>query len=687
MNISGAVFLFTHLLALIGFFSLAGTGELHPASIAVFAFALLNSYAKGKYNWGFYLPGTLLNTLGVLVTVYVVLSSLFLGKELFDGIIILLVYIQVLKLLGKKEIRDSVLIYVLSFFQFIAGTVLTVDLSYGISFVLYVTVAVWAIIVLNLKRESEEAPEAVSKANGPRLISPMFLGATALISFVMFMFTALIFVSVPRLDIGFLNSKFLKAKQLRTGFSDHVELGQVGRIKRDVSPVMRVKILNAQRQSLPETMYWRGIALDEFDGRVWRVGDYGYYTLKSDANGLVRLKESRAVVVAQEILTEPIDSRVLFALDSPVAYKGLITGKVYSMNDSYMLPIRGALRLKYIAYSDLTEPSPKQLRKAGTHYPPYITNRYLQLPKLGERVKRLAEDLAVSENNPYDIAVTIKRYLLENLSYTLTLKEGEEVFPLEVFLFENREGHCEYFATAMVMLLRERGIPSRIVNGFIGGQWNEYGGFFLIRESDAHSWVEAYFPGQGWVKLDPTPGGAGNFYQGAAGFIASYIDYLRYRWSRYVVDFSQKDQISILSGIRDKIRWQKARAGNKFKLNVPIDKKLLLVLIIAGAAVWTFMARTGFGNFWSRGKGRAEGKATLIYRRALGILSKKGFKKPFHLTPLEFAERVRREGVDKYPTFSELTDKYLSLRFNGGGTDGDFDRLKGLLEGLKKDVE
>lgn len=130
---------------------------------------------------------------------------------------------------------------------------------------------------------------------------------------------------------------------------------------------------------------------------------------------------------------------------------------------------------------------------------------YLQLPPDGVGLKELASRITSHENNNYERAISIKGFILTNYKYKMTLRVSSGWYPLEEFLVNKEEGHCEYFATAMAVLLREVGVPSKIVNGFIGGEINEQGNSYLIRESDAYSWVEAYFPGYGWVSFDPTP--------------------------------------------------------------------------------------------------------------------------------------------------------------------------------------
>ncbi len=686
MRISHALSVFTHLIALIGFFAICVTGQVRPISISIFISSLVLSFINQRFQKQYYLSQRIVTTVAFLLLVYVLLSVVLFAVEVFGVILSFLIYTQVLKLLGRKDMRDFIQIYILSFFHFLSGTILTVDFSYGIAFIVYVSVALWAIMVFSMKKEAIEA----SSKDDPELVTPLFLSTTVIISFGIFMFTALIFVSIPRITSGFLVSSFVKPQVLKSGFSDEVKLGKVGEIKLDSSPVMRVKILNGDPESLPESIYWRGVALDDFDGTTWRISDADYKLYKNNKEGVIRVKEViSGKAVSQEIITEPLDTDILFAGSLPVGFQGVIGGRLEEVNDSYILSSRASYRLKYIAYSDLGTPSAKDLRNVNENYPISITKRYLQLPPLGERIRELAIEITRFDRSAYDKAVSIKRYLVTNMSYTRTLQRGTSEFPIEDFLFENREGHCEYFATAMVVLLREIGLPARIVNGFHGGEWNEYGKFFLVRESNAHSWVELYFPGQGWVLLDPTPASdSGLSATGNLFFLNSYFDHLRYRWSRYIVDFNQRDQILIFQGIRSNWTWQKSKLQNKvdFKFGA-LNNKWLIAFLALVLVAWTVYTRSDLKSFFSYTSKKPDEKASIIYKRALLLLSKKGFRKSDFITPREFARVLMMTRGRELQTFFEFTEKYMDLRFGGGDIKHELKELERLLGILKRETK
>src|SRR5262249_23025017 len=153
--------------------------------------------------------------------------------------------------------------------------------------------------------------------------------------------------------------------------------------------------------------------------------------------------------------------------------------------------------------------------------------------------------------DPYTAAQKLSRFLATRYRYELA-KPSTSQDPLEEFLFTRGSGNCEYFAAAMAVMLRTLDVPTRVVGGVPPGAWNPYGRYFMVRLSDAHAWVEAYFDGLGWVSFDPSPRGSGAFDQPSA--LALYIDAARMRWYRYVVNWSLQDQRLFASTVQRQAR-------------------------------------------------------------------------------------------------------------------------------------
>ncbi|MEW6145927.1 MAG: DUF3488 and transglutaminase-like domain-containing protein [Thermodesulfobacteriota bacterium] len=687
MRVSHALTIFTHLMALAGFLSISLTGAVGRPVIAVFSISLALSFYNERYGKGYYIGHGLSTALAFLLVLYAASGVFLLGVELFKAILEFLIFVQVLKLLGRKQMRDIIQIYALSFFQFVAGTVVTVSFSYSAAFVLYIAVAVCAIIVFEMRRGAIEAGSPGD--SDPGLVTPPFLGTAFVLSICILLTAALIFISVPRLRGSYFSSGFLRTGELRSGFSDEVRLGRVGEIKLDGSPVMMVRVLDREIADVPYPVYWRGVALEEFDGESWRSGSAGYSIYKPGPDGRVAVGGNAAGkkgdILEQEIITEPLDTDVLFSANFPLGFGSVPGGRVAAVNDSYSLRDRVSYRIKYYAVSDIGAPSPDELRNDDSAYPDGM-DAYLKLPPLGSRVKELTLEITSPESNAYDKALSIKRYLLANYSYTRTLEPGSRGFPIEDFLFAGKEGHCEYFATAMAVLLREAGIPSRVVNGFIGGSPNEHGNFFLVRESDAHSWVEAYFPEHGWVTFDPTPEGAVSPAPGLFPLVSSYVDYLRYRWSRYVIDFSEGDQMRLLNEARDKWSWKKKtlfvdRGGKSL-----FGYRAAAIIAVLVLCLWLASSGPGIKSRLRLRSKSSRDKASGIYRQALAYLSRKGFPKPESMTASEFSESLVKSGHPASSVMKLLTDKYLALRYGGSADEEGLRLLSGLLGRLRRNT-
>ena len=683
MRASTALILFTHAIALTGFIALLSAGTLGSITSLVFFLSIIFSFYHDYYTSRFYLNQRVSSLLSIFLLIVVLLRLAFFNEELFNGVLTFLIYTQILKLLGEKNVRDIIQIYILSFFQFLACSIITINAAYGAAFILYVVVSVWAIIILNLRKESKDS----ASNEDPKIVSPKFLIVTALVGLCVLSTTALLFVSLPRIRTGFFISSLVKPTILKTGFSDEVTLGQVGEILNYDSMVLRIRILDEEISNIPRPIYWRGIALDDFDGVHWRASYHDSKTIYNDEDGFTNFSTSPSRLITQEIMTEPIDTDVVFAASFPAGFKGLLGKRITEVNDSYILNSRNSLRFKYLAFSNLESPSVDDLRNDNMDYPQNIKLHYTQLPDISQEIYDLSRQITSDKTNSYDRVSSIQRYLQENMNYTRTLERGEAIFPLDDFLFKKKAGHCEYFATAMAVLLRAEGIPSRIVNGFLEGEWNDYGRFFTVKQSDAHSWVEVYFPSYGWIRFDPTTNKRStNAKRHPLYFILSHIDYLRFRWSRYIVDYSQKDQIELFKDLSAELQWQKTRFYNG-AINKIMSKWKFLIVILIISYILLSLLKNRLLSFPSRNRNVKRSKRVYtIYNKTLSLLSKYGFKKSGFSTHWEFANEVNLRGGEKYNTFKTITETYLEMRFGLESSKERINYLENLYSKLKKEI-
>jgi len=279
-------------------------------------------------------------------------------------------------------------------------------------------------------------------------------------------------------------------------FSDSVRLGQ--------GPNLSDRVVMTVRSE--RSRYWRAVAYDFYTGAGWRV------TEGDRVDKVVPPTSGREKLEATFEVEAP-HANLLFAPNEPVRadipyqFQG-------GLDRSYSTSFRALNRFQaagtYTVTSYISTASKATLRKATTVYPDALKQRYLQLPStLPQRVRDLAQRVAGPQPTPYDKAEAIESYLRERYRYTTNVKSppaGRD--PVDYFLFDLKEDFCEYFASAMVVMLREVGVPARLIEGFTAGAYDPGLDRYVVHEQNAHAWVEAYFPQYGWIEFEPTPSDA-----------------------------------------------------------------------------------------------------------------------------------------------------------------------------------
>ncbi len=313
-------------------------------------------------------------------------------------------------------------------------------------------------------------------------------------------------------------------------------------------------------------------------------------------------------------------------------------------------------------------------------FPPY-REACLRIPEELNKnaLLQLAREITRGAKNPYEQALAIESYLRRNYQYSLELADPGTKNPVEHFLFESRRGHCEYYATAMAMLLRALEIPCRVVNGYYSTEWNNLAGMFTVRQRDAHSWVEVFFDGYGWMTFDPTPPGAlqrpVNMNPILLAF-TRYYDALKMRWYRAVIDFSIQDQRLVAHGVfaavfaigdtlgslrfesgAGSITEELATAGNALVAGVAI----LFLLIVLVVILRRRLHRRSRGR---RGLHvRRSHEIPRFYAEILSALRRRGYIREPSETPLEFATRVAK--TEPLRPFHDITVWYYGFKYGG----------------------
>ena len=486
----------------------------------------------------------------------------------------LIVFLAVVKLLQVKKDRDWVFLYLISFFEVLLAAGLSFSPVFLGSLTLYLLCGLSTIIAFEIQKSKRAiapsethllvAPDSRIFKNSARRRGKGNAEANRLPFVALVLLLLIIVLAVPLFLVA---PRSGAAALIRSGggltnfigFSDSVTLGEIGTLKRDNAVVMRVRI---EDQQTGRQLRWRGVALDEFTGLGWKKSAEVRRTeRKFDGPGLFQIgtinPETLNRLTTQTVFLEPVESPVLFVAYRPVAIQGNFPYLRVDSEGSVQARRREFDRVMYKAHSDMTEPDPAMLRNDGQPYPPSY-ERYKQLPdRLDPRIEARANAIVANAHarNRYDEAKAIESQLQQDYGYSLEMKaSGPD--PLADFLFNVKTGHCEYFSTAMAVMLRTRGIAARVVNGFLSGEYNEAADAYTVRQSDAHSWVEVYFPETGsWVTFDPTPM-AGKTEPVSTGFAAQagkYAEALELIWFQYVVGYDKQEQRSLAASLQSRL--------------------------------------------------------------------------------------------------------------------------------------
>ncbi len=560
--------------------------------------------------------------------------------DLFLAVAHMTITFQGIKSFDLKEPWDHLQVYFMSLLQLIIASELTRALTFGVIFVVFMVLLVTAMILSHFLKEG-----TLGRVRIRRPVIAIVLLTIAC--------TAIFFMTLPRTPQRFIGKSHVRSIKT-VGFSDKVDFGSFGDIKLDPTVVMRIEM---DRQISPP-YYWRGIVMDSFDGISWRNTSREKQRLFKADDEFYILPHDKAKVVEQRIYLDPIDSDVIFGLAKIAALRAETRSLLVDDAMGVTMPSRLTGRVKYTIYSDTA---------AG--YAGRAEPRYLELPAGMERVISLAESIAGDALNAGQKASAIEAYLKNNFRYSLsTAPPPAGVSVIEDFLFNTRTGFCEHYASSMVIMLRGLGIPGRVVNGFYGGERNEYGNYLIVRQSDAHVWVEALV-GNEWRRFDPTP--AVILQRPPA--LSLLLDSLRLHWTMYVVGFSSVDQKEIIRTLASPFALIKRPQFSPFFVT---GTGLLRVLAVAFCILLLYAA----GRIFRRTR---YSYATGQYLKFQGLLRKRGIRIGNTTTAEEIGSIVRGSAFeDEAKEFLRL---YQEHRFGERRMSGqDRPRFRELLKRIRK---
>jgi transglutaminase-like putative cysteine protease/uncharacterized protein (DUF58 family) len=584
------------------------------------------------------------------------------GRRLWQAAAVAALVVYVVDVLAlRRDMLAASLWLLVSFLHIVLAAALTTEVVLAVPLLAWLLAAVQALLAAT----ALHGPAVRAVPSGPqRMPWARPAGAVGAATLA----TALaVYVAVPHLGTGAFRPSTFRAART-TGFSESATLGDIGRIKLDRSKVMEVDLRG--RVPAEADLRWRGLTLSEFDGRTWSRGRAVWARRTADGRGRVDLPAratSTAGALHQEIRLEPGPGTALFAAARPASV--LSTDFHYLREDdsgNIELPRQAHRRLSYTVTSELPARTDR-LRNAMGDDPPQVRDENLRLPALDPRIPHLARQITRDAPTRYDAALALERWLSTQLAYSLTVDDRAVEDPLTRFLFDGMPAHCEYFATAMVVLARAADIPARFVAGYLSGEESRFAERYVVRQSDAHAWVEVHFPGAGWIPFDPTPPvGRAVAAADAGSFARHVLSSVTRLWDDYIVGFDLDDQertLLALTATVDRLGGAARRAGAA----VAGWRPWRWVVSLLVAALVVGLARRVVRR-WPVGRSarRPGGPLPGFYAAALRLLGRRGLARAPAETPLELARRAAGtlppRGAER---LLELTRLYYRVRFDG----------------------
>lgn len=647
-----------------GYFAVAGSGYLDRPTVALTALGLLLRALIVAGVVRVQIPAALQLSVAVAYIGFYPLDYFFLSTEFLPATIHLVFFLAVFHILTARTARDYFFVKMIAFLEILAATVLSASANFFLFLGLFLLFGIAAFCSSEVRRSA--AHHKIVHRGRLQLFPAQLAILTVIITGGVLLMTAGLFFVLPR--TAHAAFRHLVAERFRLpGFSNEVRLGQIGEIQRQDTPVMHVRF---SKNRVPQPLKWRGAALAEFDGQRW-FNPAGGGEMLPVQNGLIKLRSGgerhrTGAQVAYEVQLSGVAADALFFAGDPELLQIPVPAIYRTATGGYRLAYQTGEPVRYISYSflkdDLSDLDVLPLARRET---------YLRLPPTDPRVRELAVDAVASARNDRERATLLTDFLRKRFSYTLELPNEKPEDPIAHFLFERRKGHCEYFASSMAVMLRTLHIPSRVVTGFQSGVFNPISGWDLIRASDAHSWVEAWIDGAGWVTFDPTPA-AGAPQTGMWDQAKLYADAAEMFWNEWVLNYDLDRQLQFVTRVDGSNRTWNVNLMDRWK-GVQFDWKFWLQCFAASAVfVAAVLLVTPLFRKWWRLRGQrlriARGDVkhsdgAVLYCRMLAILEERGITKSVWITPAEFARTVSAERGGELVT--QFTSSYHELRYGG----------------------
>ena len=590
-------------------------------------------------------------------------------------------------------------------------------------------------IVRHASENRTEQVTATRVLNSRRVVGAHFFATTGAVALAVLLGSSLVFALVPRVGLGFILGGVRRQVGI-AGFTDEVKLGMHGLISSDNQtvvlrsqiPTITALATDEDRERVISGLYWRGTVYDVYDGGQWLrsredkartqlvpsqvAGDTSRsYQLAFPfaINPPLGRKAALQGTFEQSIEIVALTHPVAFAIDRPVFFEtppipvGSFTAadfegrwsdevslRMFRINPANPYDRRQAMtdflgaRYRVLSRAPGHDNS-QQISYPKEQLPQGALDNYLRVPaSLAPRVSALANQITAGLGSPAAKVQAVVDWLKRTHGYTTNLRRDARIAdPLEDFLFAEKAGHCEYFASAAAILLRLGGVPTRYVNGFLGGEWNAMRGTVTVRENRAHSWVEAYLGREGWVRVDATPSLARPSHMGT---LRQVLDSAELFWGRWVVEYSASQQFLLAQRLGQKLGWR-SHGYLPGRAPTPLTRKQALVIAVLVIVVAIVISQRKRFMGWRKHRGggnahetRADQAIVRLYQALLGRLASAGLPRRPSETPHEYLARIREAGLEGAPAFSRLTEAYTSVRY------GEVDLRPNLVAELRQEA-
>jgi transglutaminase-like putative cysteine protease len=628
------------------------------------------------------LPNWVLNILGLayMPILFIDMRASFAVSRPMAALLHLIMFLGVVKLYALRHEKEKWLMVAAAFFLFIGS----MASSTHVTVVLYLMgfTVLWLFVLARFaylhmlalhQRGGDRSAAAEKTPQSPRLRIPLTAGALLIV-----LVAIPTFATLPRFRDPFLMGPGGSGSLVRSsGFSDSVDLSLTSSIRGNRAVALRLKYLNGAEPP-DESLRIKGATFDVYEDRRWHR-HLKRRPLLSPISGVFELTSDEPQDIEVEIFRDVLNSRSLPLPVEATAFELRTSGHLtvgLDLGGAVLLPRRPTVPVSYTVR--IADQPRSAARLVGVETTPVSFDTALDQSGVTDRLRQLARDV-MGEGSDEERIVRLEAHLLSSYSYTTTFVGREGLQPLEDFLFTYKSGHCELFASAMVILLRAEGIPARFATGFLGGELNPLEGYYIVRQENAHAWVEAYTEGSGWQVYDPTPpeGRPAAPSTSLLRFASQLYDYVNFRWDRYILTYGADDQRDFFERVREFVAGLWKQLGELLESDEKVEEYIpgidttgqaparqrdlwLATKIPTLVAVSLFVIVTTLLFVWHR---RRLPDASSAYRQLRRLLDRSGLLVTESLAPLELERRTHERFPSAGVATQRLTALYLRENF------------------------